>query len=112
MCEPTNLHIIAAIHLMRYLRDTQTHGLLFRAASDTRAPLAHAPPAELVIYHDATYNSDPCDSTSLAAVVVFLGGTPISWSTSRVPYVCRSSTHSELDGAAKALNFLTQHSNA
>ena len=109
MCAPTDTHVAAMIHLMRYLRGTPTHGLLFRAHAQLRAPLVHAPPAELVIYHDATYNSDPLDSTSIAAVVVFLAGTPISWCTARIPYVCRSSTHAELDGAARALCFLQDH---
>jgi hypothetical protein len=109
MSAPTDTHVTAMIHLMRYLHSTRTHGLLFRAHCGEHARSVSAPPTELVIYHDATYNSDLLDSTSVAAVVVFLGGTPISWSTARIPYVCRSSTHAELDGADRALNFLQDH---
>jgi len=103
---PTTVHITAAIHLLRYLHSTHSHGLLFRIA-DGGAP----PPVEreLVIYHDATFAGDPSDSSSVAAFVVFLNGTPVDWHVKRVPYVARSSTDAELYGADNALRFIEDH---
>ena len=70
---PTTTHITAAIHLLRYLLSTHSHGLLFRVAQGDE----HEPPAEreLVIYHDATFAGDPHDSSSVAAFVAFVNGT-------------------------------------
>jgi hypothetical protein len=122
MCAPTDVHVTAAIHLLRYLHATHSHGLFFRASdasTTTRARHAstsgltrgHAPPRrELAVYHDATFASDPLDSSSVAAVVVFLNGTPIDWHVKRIPYVSRSSTDAELYGADLALRFLEDHS--
>jgi hypothetical protein len=102
---PTSTHIAAAIHLLRYLRDTHSHGLLFRIHKCDDAP-SHR---ELIIYHDATFAGDPIDSSSVAAFVVFLNGTPVDWHVKRIPYVARSSTDAELYGADAALRFLEDH---
>jgi hypothetical protein len=91
MCAPTTTHILAAVHLLRYLRGTHSHGLFFRVAG-TSGEIKR----ELIIYHDATFAGDPIDSSSIAAFVVFLNGTPVDWHVRKVPYVARSSTDAEL----------------
>jgi hypothetical protein len=60
----------------------------------------------LTVYHDATFASDMHDSSSVAGVVVFFNGAPVHWRVSRVTYVARSSTDSELWGADDALQYL------
>lgn len=95
---PTATHIAAAIHLHPYLRDTgsrhsYSHGLLLRIHNCDDAPATRD---ELIINHDVTFAGDPIDASSVAAVVVFLNGTPVDWHVKRIAYVARSSTDGEL----------------
>jgi hypothetical protein len=101
-----SVHIAAAKHLLVYLVHTRTLGLLFTAKTATDFGPSTTPSDSLQLYHDATFAGEPSDSSSVSGVLAFINGTPIYWHVSKVSYVTRSSTESELWGADDALIFL------
>jgi hypothetical protein len=55
---------------------------------------------------DATFAGEPVDSSSVAGILVLLNGSPVAWHVSKVKYMCRSSTDSELHGCDDAFHYL------
>ncbi|WVY95077.1 hypothetical protein V8G54_034165 [Vigna mungo] len=85
MQAPTTTHWSALKRLLRYLAGTSTHGIHISASS----PLVfHA-------YSDADWAGDTDDYVSTTGYILYLGGTPISWSSRKQQSVARSSTESE-----------------
>lgn len=87
---PTDLHWIAAKRILRFLAGTQTHGIYFRRGT-------------LLTLHgfsDADWAGDTDDFVSTNAYVVYLGGSPISWSSRKQNGVARSSTEAEYRAVA------------
>jgi hypothetical protein len=103
MSEPAVVHVAAAVHLLRYLRNTHGHGLYFQSGY---VPVVGGPPWTMVIHHDATFASDRNDSSSVAGIAVFLMGVCIYWRTHKIKAVTRSSTDAELYGADYGLRFV------
>ena len=68
MHSPTDTHMIDAKRILRYLKGTSNHGLLFRPSSLT-----------LQAYADTDWAGNPDDRRSTLGYVVFLGSTPITW---------------------------------
>lgn len=68
MHRPTLIHWIAVKRVLRYLKQTITHGLFFKKQSD------HA----LHIYSDADWAGDLTDQSSTSAYLIDLGLNPIS----------------------------------
>ena len=91
MHSPTNTHLVAAKKILRYLKGTLTHGLLFRLSSLT-----------LQAYADADWTGNPNDRRSTLSYVVFLGLTPITWVSKKQSIVSRSSTEAEYRSLASA----------
>lgn len=85
MHRPTEDHWQAAKRVLRYLAATPTHGLLIRCSSTWTV---HA-------YSDADWAGDSDDFVSTNAYIVYLGSTPISWSSKKQKGVARSSTEAE-----------------
>ncbi|CAA7050341.1 unnamed protein product [Microthlaspi erraticum] len=77
MHRPTDVHWQAAKRVLRYLAGTPSHGIYFRADSP-----------------------DTHDYVSTNAYILFLGSTPIAWSSKKQKGVARSSTESEYRGVA------------
>ncbi|KAG5580111.1 hypothetical protein H5410_050738 [Solanum commersonii] len=94
MHRPSHTHWQAVKRLLRYLKSTIHHGLLFHHGSN----------AALYVYNDADWVGDHDDRTSTSAYVVYLGLTPISWSSKK--QVARSSTEAEYRAIAET-NWLT-----
>ncbi len=91
MHSPTDTHLVAAKRILRYLKGTLTHGLLFRPSS-----------LHLQAYADADWAGNPDDRRSTSGYVVFLGSTPITWVSKKQSTVSRSSTEAEYRSLASA----------
>lgn len=68
---PTDLHWSAAKRILRYLAGTPSHGILLRCNT----------PLTLHGFSDADWAGDVDDFLSTNAYVVYLGSSPISWSS-------------------------------
>ncbi|CAA7017709.1 unnamed protein product [Microthlaspi erraticum] len=90
MHAPTDEHWKAAKRVLRYLAGTTSHGIFFRANS----------PLTLHAYSDADWAGDVDDYVSTNAYIVYLGTTPISWSSKKQRGVARSSTEAEYRAVA------------
>ncbi|XP_035829962.1 uncharacterized mitochondrial protein AtMg00240-like [Helianthus annuus] len=64
----TSVHLGAVLRILRYLRGTRFHSLLFPSTSSL----------ELRAYNDADWDSDPNDRKSTTGFCVFLGDSSIS----------------------------------
>ena len=97
---PSAMHWSAVKRLLRYLKGTSSHGILIR----------NQPSAQLHAFSDSDWAGNYDDRTSASAYVVFLGFTPISWSSKKQKTVARSSTEAEyrvLASTAAELNWVT-----
>ena len=90
MHRPTNIHWQAVKCILRYLKHTISHGLLFTKSTSSL----------LEAYSDADWAGCPDDRKSTGGYCVFLGSNLISWSSHKQPTVSRSSTESEYHSLA------------
>lgn len=90
MHQPTDLPWQAAKQILRYLAGTSTHGLFLRENS----------PLTFHAFSDADWAGDTDDYVSTNAYIVYLGTTPISWSSKKQRGVARSSTEAEYRAVA------------
>ena len=84
MSNPITIHLEAAKRVLRYLRGTLHHGISFSPG-----------PLTLTAFSDADWVGDPHDRRSTTGLLVFLGPSPISWSSKKQTTVARSSTEAE-----------------
>uniref|UniRef100_A0A2N9J7Z1 Reverse transcriptase Ty1/copia-type domain-containing protein n=1 Tax=Fagus sylvatica TaxID=28930 RepID=A0A2N9J7Z1_FAGSY len=84
MHQPTDQHLIAAKHTLRYVQGSLDHGLSFRPG-----------PLTLTAFTDSDWASDPMDCRSTIGLIVFLGHNPITWQSKKQPTMSRSSTEAE-----------------
>jgi hypothetical protein len=87
---PTQIHYSHLLRVLRYLRVTISHRLVFSRSSSL----------QLQAYYDATWASDPSDRRYLSTYCVFLGGSLIAWKTKKQVAVSRSSAEAELRAMA------------
>lgn len=85
MTSPTNIHLKAAMHVLRYLKYAPGQGILLAADS----------PAQLVVYCDSDWASCPMSRRSTTGYVIQLGHSPISWKSKKQKVVARSSAEAE-----------------
>ena len=84
MSKPTSIHLEAAKRVLRYVKGTLHHGISFSPR-----------PLTLIAFSNADWAGDPTDRCSTTGLLVFLGSSPISWSTKKQNTVSRSSTEAE-----------------
>ena len=89
MSNPTTIHLEAAKRVLKYLCGTLYHGISF-------SPY----PLTLTAFSDADWAGDPYDRRSTTGLLVFLGPSPISWSSKKQTTVASSSTEAEYRGLA------------
>ncbi|CAL9031837.1 unnamed protein product [Prunus brigantina] len=84
MHSPLDTHYLAVKRILRYLKGTIDHGLLYKKGS-----------LDMTAYTDADWAGDPNDRRSTTGFVVFLGSNPVSWSSKKQQSVSRSSTEAK-----------------
>ena len=84
MSNPTTLHLEATKRVLRYLRGTLYHSISFSSG-----------PLTLTAFSDVDWAGDPLEHRSTTGLLVFLGPSPISWSSKKQTTVARSSTEAE-----------------
>ena len=84
MASPTATHLEATKRVLRYIRGTLHHVISF-----TLGPLS------LIAFLDADWVGDPSDRHSTSGLLVFLGPSPVSWSTKKQPTISHSFTEAE-----------------
>ena len=84
MSKPTHHHLIATKRILRCLKVLCTWEFIFRLV-----------PCILSTYCDTDWVGDPVDRRSITSMVVFLGGSPITWFVKKQRIVARSSTEVE-----------------
>jgi transposase InsO family protein len=85
MNTPRVPHLDAATHLLRYLKGSLSHGLLFSSHSDLT----------VTAYTDSDWASCPMTRRSTTGYFITLGGSPVSWRTKKQSVVSRSSAEAE-----------------
>ncbi|XP_042505580.1 uncharacterized mitochondrial protein AtMg00810-like [Macadamia integrifolia] len=89
--EPTEEHWSAVKLILRYLKETVTHGLLINKNSSN----------EIHAYNDANWAGCPNDRRSTGDYTIYMGQNLISWSVRKQHTIARSSTESEYRGVGK-----------
>ena len=100
MTTRTNIHLIAAKRILRYLNGTLQFGVFLQPG-----------PLSLSTFSDSDWASDPFDKRSTTGYLVYLGYNPITWSAKKQDTVSNSSTESEykaLASTAIELSWLCQ----
>ncbi|XP_024164445.1 uncharacterized mitochondrial protein AtMg00810-like [Rosa chinensis] len=98
---PTEDHLHAAKRVLRYIKGTLDHGIIFRRGTSLGLPLtlqAHGdvdPAVSLQAYSDADWAGDPNDLKSTTGFVILLNQSPISWCSKKQAAVSGSSTEAE-----------------
>lgn len=87
---PTDEHWQAAKRVLRYLAGKISHGVMLRRNT----------PLSLQAFSDADWTGDSDDFVSTNAFILYLGSTPIAWSSKKQSGVARSSTEAEYRAVA------------
>ncbi|KAM1991580.1 hypothetical protein ACFX15_032691 [Malus domestica] len=94
---PTRRHWTDVKDIFSYLKGTTDLGLFYPyESSSDAAPYAHRVDSRLVGYADAGYLSDPHKARSQTGYVFTVGGTAISWRSTKQTLVATSSNHAEI----------------
>lgn len=92
----TDVHVEAAMDVLRYLKGTRELGIKFSPGSDDRGAIV------LTGYVDADWASDKTTRRSTSAYVFMIGGGCVSWRSKLQPTVALSSAEAEYVAAAAA----------
>ena len=90
MEHPTQLHLVAAKRILRYLKGTLGFGMFYKKGGKLK----------LIGYTDSDYAGDVEDRKSTSGYVFMLSSGAISWSSKKQPIVTLSTTEAEFITAA------------
>jgi Reverse transcriptase (RNA-dependent DNA polymerase) len=90
---PGLAHWQAAKHVLRYLKGTVNHRLVYRPSSS---------PEPFITYSDADHGGNPDNGRSTGGYVVKIGTGPVSWSSKLQTLVALSTTEAEHISAVEA----------
>lgn len=99
--KPTSQHLTAVKRILRYLRGTTHHGLLFKSNGSK----------SIIGYSDADWGGDITDSKSTTGYLFQLGGAAITWQSKKQTCTALSTAEAEyvaLAGAAQEAVWLKQ----
>ena len=93
LAEPHQQHLIAAKHILRYLRGTSQYDLCYKKNKGL----------SILAYSDADWASDPNDRRSTTGFCFYLNedSSPISWKSKKQPTVALSTCEAEYMALAK-----------
>lgn len=95
MQEPEESHGVALKQVLRYLRGTVSHGLVFKRANGDGA-------GGLVGYSDSSHNVDVDDGKSTTGHIFYFAQCPITWCSQKQETVVLSSCETEFMVATEA----------
>ncbi|KAM2234356.1 hypothetical protein EV2_013133 [Malus domestica] len=84
MQSPKNTHWMAVKRILRYVKSTYNHGLVYTPGT-----------AHLTAYSDADYAGNPDTRHSTGGFCIYLGSNLVSWSSKKQKTVSRSSSEAE-----------------
>ena len=94
MENPTEEHLLAVKHILRYVRGSPTLGCFYRREGTERV--------RLIGYSDSDLAGDIDDRKSTTGMIFYLGSSPITWSSQKQKTVALSSCQAEYIAAAAA----------
>ncbi|KAA3468583.1 hypothetical protein EPI10_014457 [Gossypium australe] len=97
MHAPTSVHLVALKRILRHLRGTIDHGLIFRPFDRL----------SLVGYADANWGLDFDDHRSTTGYCLYFGNTPVSWCSKKQQVVFRSTTEAKYRSLVAATSDIT-----
>ena len=77
---PTQDHMTAALHTLRYIKNDPSQGLFFNDRDDYT----------LQAYCDSDWTQCPCTRRSISGFFIMMGGSPFSWKSKKQPSVALS----------------------
>jgi hypothetical protein len=89
MENPTELHLLAAKRILRYLQGTRNLGIYYTKGEKS----------DLIGFTDSDYAGDQDDRKSTSGYVFMLGNGAVSWSSKKQPIVTLSTTEAEFVAA-------------
>ena len=92
---PTSTHLTAAKHLLRYLKATAAHRMIFRS---NERPYIH-----LSVYSDADWAGDKSNRKSMSGMLLQLNGNTVTWQSKKQECVSLSSMESEYVALSSAV---------
>lgn len=90
LSKPTELHLLAAKRILRYLQGTSGFGLLYKKEGNK----------ELIGFTDSDYAGDVDDRKSTSGYAFLLSSAAVAWSSRKQPIVALSTTEAEYVAAA------------
>jgi ribonuclease HI len=89
--KPTQVHLTAAKHVLRYLAGTTNYALRF-TPGNSKDPNTDSP---IVAFTDASWANDLVDRKSTTGTIVKLFGNPVCWLSKKQPTTALSSAEAE-----------------
>ncbi|EOY16663.1 Cysteine-rich RLK (RECEPTOR-like protein kinase) 8 [Theobroma cacao] len=97
MHKPSTLHFQALKRVLRYLKRTLFHGLFIKKELSP----------SLQVFTNSDWAGSPNDKTSTSVFIIYLGGTPVSWSLKKQKAFARSSSEAEYRAISTAVSEAT-----
>ena len=94
--DPSVVHWSALEHVLRYLRGTIFHGILYRRQGS----------CNLEAFADASWKSDPDDGKSVSGLLVVLNQSPVVFGSRKQQRVATSSTEAEYYALASTIKYV------
>nr|GEY34820.1 putative RNA-directed DNA polymerase [Tanacetum cinerariifolium] len=93
MHQPQKAHMVAALRMIRYLKGTTGHGVLFQ-------PNGHL---ETQMFTDANWAGNKSDRRSTSGYFTLVGGNLVTWKSKKQKVVALSSAEAEFRGIARGI---------
>jgi len=96
--DPGPVHWNAVKRVLRYLRGTRTHGIVYMHTA-SMDQVSHPQKLELCAHTDASWGDDLNRRRSTIGYVVFMGGVPVAWKSKLSSCVAGSTMEAEVIAA-------------